>query len=71
MSNIQHRGNLRNDPAVLAGLPLFDFATRDIGDPIALTPGGLVVFRRTHRPISTCNAIAELAGLICREVEHA
>jgi hypothetical protein len=30
---------------------------------VSLTPGGELIYRRTCRPISTCNAVAALAGI--------
>lgn len=50
-----------------SGLPLFDFfptaANCNAPEPSGLTPGGRIVYRRTRRPVATCNAIAGLAGL--------
>jgi hypothetical protein len=31
--------------------------------PADLTPGGIIIWHRTRRPIATCNAIAEIAGI--------
>lgn len=31
--------------------------------PAGLTSGGRIVFERTKRPVSTCNALAALAGI--------
>lgn len=56
-----------------SGLPLFDFfatSTFNIIEPPGLTPGGRIVYRRTLRPVETCNAIAALAGVGALEVDH-
>ena len=34
---------------------------------IELTAGGREIWRRTHRPISTCNLLAAFAGIGVRE----
>jgi len=80
MTSLYHKRALpRNDfglPGFL-GLPLFDWAERaqslpsEPHYPDGLTAGGRIVYRRTRRPVSTCNAIAALAGLGCSEVDHA
>ena len=36
--------------------------------PANLTAGGREIWRRTHRPASTCNLIAAIAGIGAREV---
>jgi len=36
---------------------------RNIPAPAGLTLGGKLVYRNTLRPVETCNALAELAGL--------
>ena len=33
--------------------------------PLGLTVGGQAIYRRTCRPVATCNAMAELAGIGC------
>lgn len=56
-----------------SGLPLFDFFTAHPlhrQEPDGLTAGGRIVYRRTRRPVSTCNALAALAG-VGMEVDHA
>jgi hypothetical protein len=40
-------------------LPKFSLPTM----PNGLTAGGKLVYRRTFRPVETCNALAEIAGL--------
>lgn len=57
-----------------AGLPLFDFFTAHTfnrPEPDGLTPGGRIIYRRTRRPVSTCNTLARLAGIDCGEMDHA
>ena len=31
--------------------------------PNGLTSGGRLVYRRTHRPVETCNLLAQIAGI--------
>ncbi len=33
------------------------------GLDLRLTPGGSLIYRRTRRPVPTCNLLASLAGL--------
>ena len=50
----------------ISGLPLFEHFTiqkQYEPDPDGLTPGGRIVYRRTRRPVATCNTIAALAGV--------
>ncbi|WP_108462241.1 hypothetical protein [Devosia naphthalenivorans] len=37
--------------------------------PNGLTSGGKLVYRRTLRPVETCNALAEIAGIGCGVVK--
>ena len=52
-----------------AGLPLLDWREAANSNnphapfPSDLTAGGRLVFERTRRPVATCNAIAQLAGI--------
>lgn len=52
-----------------SGMPLFDWLNAANSNnpktpfPAGLTAGGRVVFERTRRPVSTCNAIARLANI--------
>ncbi|SDG18768.1 hypothetical protein [Pelagibacterium luteolum] len=73
MTSLYHERALpRND----TGLPNFWMADlspttppeRDCEPQRGLTSGGRLVFSRTGRPASTCNAIARLAGI--GEPEH-
>ena len=51
---LHDRGDRRNIPH---HVPILDDAAK------ALSPGGRVIYIRTRRPVETCNAIAEVAGL--------
>lgn len=66
----------RNDTGLpeFLGLPLFDWRESPRpcppSYPEGLTAGGRIIYRRTHRPVSTCNALAALAG-VGMEIDHA
>ena len=52
-----------------SGMPLLDWReaansnTPRASYPSGLTVGGRIFFERTRRPVSTCNALAALAGI--------
>lgn len=71
MSQYHERAPQRNNSAYsfFSGLPLLDWHEAANSNeprasyPTGLTAGGRVVFQRTRRPVSTCNAIARLANI--------
>lgn len=77
MTSLYHKRALpRNNTGLpeFLGLPLLDWQEqprpRPLHYPDGLTAGGRIIYRRTHRPVETCNAIAALAG-VGMEVDHA
>ena len=77
MTSLYHKRALpRNDTGLpeFLGLPLFDWRKSPCPSlpsyPDGLTAGGRTIYRRTLRPVETCNAIAALAGG-GMEVDHA
>jgi hypothetical protein len=56
--------SMYHEPALAGnniGLPKFSLPQL----PNGLTSGGKLIYRRTLRPVETCNALAEIAGIGC------